>query len=102
MIEQWYYLLALIVSIAGLAWIDYRWKLAFWYKAKQTAGTIVISIAVFIVWDSIGILLGIFFKGQSQYMLPFSIAPEFPVEELFFLFLLSYVTLLIYRGVQRW
>jgi len=102
MIQHWFYLFALLISIGGLLCIDWRYKLAFWHDTRRTALTIAVAIAVFIMWDIIGIRFGIFFKGASQYMLPFVIVPEFPVEELFFLFLLSYTTLLIYRGVSRW
>lgn len=102
MIQNWFYLFALIISISGLLFIDYRYKLAFWHDARRTALTIAVTIVVFILWDIIGINFGIFFKGDSQYMLPFVLAPEFPVEELFFLFLLSFVTLLLYRGLSRW
>lgn len=99
---MWSYLVALAASIACLLLIDYRYKLAFWYDARRTALTLVCAIAIFIVWDAIGITLGIFFQGGSAYALPFVIGPEFPIEELFFLFLLTFVTLLIYRGVERW
>lgn len=98
----WAYLVALVVSISCLLLIDYRWKLAFWHDARRTALTIGCAMAIFIVWDIIGISLGIFFHGGSHFALPFVIAPEFPIEELFFLFLLTFVTLLLYRGVQRW
>ena len=102
MIENWFYLIALSISIGGLLLIDRRLKLAFWKDKKRTALTIAIVMFVFILWDIIGIKMEIFYKGASQYMLPFVIAPDFPVEELFFLFLLSYVTLLIYRGLATW
>lgn len=58
-------------------------------------------MAIFLVWDVLGISLGIFFSGGSPYTLPYMVAPELPVEEFFFLFLLCYITLLIYRGQQR-
>lgn len=102
MIQNWFYLFALIISISGLMMIDRRWKLAFWKDKKRTAMTIGITMFVFILWDIIGIKMEVFYKGASQYMLPFVIAPDFPVEELFFLFLLSYVTLLVYRGLATW
>jgi len=100
--QQWYYLIALIISIAGLGLLDWRHKLAFWHDKKRTAMTIAIGIFVFVIWDIIGIDLGIFFQGGSQYALSFTLLPEFPVEELFFLFLLCYVTLLLYRGLGLW
>ena len=100
-LQNTFYLAALLVSITGLLVIDRRFKLAFWFDTIRTGKTIALSIFVFVIWDIIGINMGIFFKGNSQYMLPFVIAPEFPVEELFFLFLLTYVALLLIRGISR-
>ncbi len=100
--ENFYYLTALIVSICCLMLIDFRYGLAFWFNAKRTAATIAITMLFFVLWDLIGIEFGVFFKGNSNYILPIELVPEFPIEELFFLFLLSYVTLLLYRGVSLW
>ena len=100
---QWLYLLALVFSISCLLLIDHRFKLAFWHDRKRTAITVGVAIVLFIIWDIVGISLGIFFDGDSQYMLPIRLLPHFPIEELFFLFLLSYVTLLVYIGAsKRW
>ena len=100
---QWFYLIALLVSIGGIALIDRRFKLAFWKDSKRTSMTLAISIVLFIIWDILGISLGIFFDGASTYMLPVRLAPHFPIEEIFFLFLLTYVTLVIYNGIKvRW
>ena len=96
----WLSLLFLSVSISCLVLIDRRYKLAFFHNIKRTAFTLAIAIWLFIVWDIFGIELGIFFHGGSAYSLPFRIIPEFPIEEIFFLFLLTYVTLLIYRFVE--
>lgn len=98
---MWLYLIALCISIAGLVAIDWRHKVAFFAAPQRTAITVGIAMALFIVWDLLGIHLGIFFSGGSQFALPFMIVPDFPIEELFFLFLLCYVTLLIYRGASR-
>ena len=99
---QWLYLVSLIVSLAGLATLDWRHKVAFWDDARRSSLVIAIAVGMFIVWDVLGITLGIFFHGGSPYALPFRLAPEFPVEELFFLILLCYTTLMIYRGASRW
>ena len=99
---EWLYLAGLAFSIFGLGVLDWRYKLAFWYAPRRAAATIATTMLVFIVWDILGIALGIFRHGESPYALPFVIAPEFPLEELFFLFLLSYCTLIIYRGVTQW
>lgn len=95
--EQWYYLLALLFSIAGLIFLDFRLKLAFWRDLRRTVVTVAIAMDVFIIWDILGIWLGIFFHGKSPYSLPYTIFPEFPIEELVFLFLLSYCTLITYQ-----
>ena len=99
---QWFYLLGLLIGIAGMAILDWRYKLAFWSDARRTAFTLAAAIGIFIVWDFLGIWLGIFFHGGSQFSLPFRIAPEFPIEELFFLFLLSYCALVIFNGAKKW
>lgn len=98
---MWLYLGGLLFSLAGLTTLDWRHKLAFWYDARRSALTISSAVAIFIVWDLLGVGLGIFYHGGSTLTLPLRIAPEFPVEELFFLALLCYVTLLIYRALQR-
>ncbi len=96
------YLIGLLIGITGLALLDRRYKLAFWHNRQVTLKTIGSVMALFIIWDLVGIFLGIFLHGRSPYSLPFTIVPEFPIEELFFLFLLSYSTLIIYRGVTLW
>lgn len=101
--NQWLYLTALLVSLTGLAVLDYRYKLAFWVDKKRTGLTIGLGVLIFTVWDFAGIGLGIFFHGGSPFTLPFRLFPEYPIEELFFLTLLCYVTLLIYQaGARRW
>ena len=99
---EWAYLGGLLFGIAGLLIIDRRWKLAFWRDARRTGMTLIVAIAIFVVWDILGISLGIFFHGGSEYALPYRLAPEFPVEELAFLFLLTYSALIVYHGVLLW
>jgi len=96
-----WYLIGLCAAILCLGLIDWRYKLAFFHDAKRTGLTLAVAIGLFIVWDILGIRLGIFFSGPSSLVLPFRLAPEFPVEEIFFLFLLTYVTLIVYRFLTR-
>lgn len=96
------YLAALMIALGGLAVLDVKYRLAFWHNARQASLALGCSVVIFIIWDALGIGLGIFRHGNSPYSLPFTLAPEFPVEEVVFLFLLCYSTLIIYRGVSKW
>lgn len=98
---QFIYLVSLIVISICLVLVDKRFTLAFFHNVKQTAMTLALSLWLFIVWDLFGIRLGIFFHGDAQITLPFRIVPEFPIEELFFLFVLTYSALLLYRYVSK-
>ena len=95
------YLLALGVSIFGMVTLDRRFKLAFFADATRTVWTLAVAMGVFILWDIAGIALGIFRKGESNLTLNIEILPEFPIEELFFLFLLCYISLLGYLYAKR-
>lgn len=99
---QWLYLGGLLFSILGMAILDWRFKLAFWHNKKRTLLTIACATVFFILWDFLAIFLGIFIHGQSPYSLPFTLAPEFPVEEIVFLVLLTYCALVTYNGVVKW
>lgn len=94
---QWSYLIGLLVVIGCLLLVDRAKKLAFFHDAKRTGLTLGICVWLFIAWDIFGIILGIFFHGDSGWTLPYRLFPEFPVEEIVFLFLLTYVSLLLYR-----
>ncbi len=99
---EWLYLLGLSIGIAGLGLIDWRYKLAvFSSERRRSLATVAIVVGLFIVWDALGIFLGIFFHGESPYGLPFRLAPEFPIEELFFLTLLCYNALIVYLFASR-
>lgn len=94
------YLLALIISISGLALIDYRHSLALFVKTKQTMRVLAASVLFLIVWDIVGIKLGIFFIGKNELLIGLRVG-QFPVEELFFLLLLSYCSLITFLVVKR-
>lgn len=99
---QFLYLASILFSASGMAILDYRYKLAFFYDARRTWLVLLVGLAVFALWDAAGIALGIFFSGHSPYMSGIYLAPEFPIEELFFLLFLCYFTLIIYRLARRY
>ena len=94
------YLTALLVSIAGLATVDFRFKLAV-AKSKRYLGLIFISLGFFLIWDLAGIALGIFFRGHAQHLTGIVLSNELPLEEIFFLILLSYSALLLLKAFTR-
>lgn len=98
---QYLYLICLLVSLAGLAVLDWRYKLAFWYERKRTLKVLGAASLIFILWDTLGIALGIFLHGNGPYALPLRLAPQFPPEELLFIALLCYTTLLVTRWTER-
>lgn len=91
------YLLFLVVSLAGLAAIDHHHKLVFFKDAKRAIRVFAIALAAFIAWDIVGIVLDIFFIGETDVLTGLRFGPEFPIEELFFLSLLIYTPLIIHR-----
>ncbi|NBU23527.1 MAG: lycopene cyclase domain-containing protein [Actinobacteria bacterium] len=95
------YLIALIFSIVGVGLLDWTHKLALFVDARATVISVAISVGVFLTWDVIGIINGIFFRGDAPHLSGILLAPELPLEELFFLVLLSYNTLIAYRWAAK-
>ncbi|MDN4476101.1 lycopene cyclase domain-containing protein [Demequina sp. SYSU T00192] len=95
------YLAALLVSITGLAVIDARYRIAVFDRPRPALLTIAIAVAAFLAWDAAGVGLGIFFIGDAPYLTGVLLAPDVPLEELFFLVLLTYQTLLLWRWLDR-
>jgi lycopene cyclase domain-containing protein len=95
------YLLILIASLAGLYLLDRTHKLAFTVDAKRSLLSMVPAYVVFLIWDIAGIAGGIFFRGENTLLTGIQVFPEFPIEELFFLALLCYSTLMVFTWVQK-
>ena len=94
---------SLLISLAGLATLDRRFRLALWDAPRRTVIVVASMVAGFLLWDLAGIALGIFFRGPGPYQSGLVIAPELPVEEVLFLTLLSYLSVLLYRAfARRW
>ena len=94
------YLAALLVSIAGLATIDFRFKLAI-AKSRRYLCLILIPLVFFLAWDLAGISAGIFFRGDASHLTGILLSTELPLEEIFFLILLSYSALLLLKAFIR-
>jgi lycopene cyclase domain-containing protein len=92
------YLAALGVALTGMVMLDRRFSLFFWRDARRASIVLVCGVVFFLVWDLFGIGLGIFFRGETSFMTGVQLAPELPVEELFFLILLCYLTMNAYAA----
>lgn len=93
---SWAYLGLLLFSTAGMAIIDARFKL-FWFA--QPVRALIVHATGFVcllAWDFVGIGTGVFNRGDSPYMTGLNVAPHLPVEELFFLFFLCWLTMNLY------
>lgn len=80
--------------------IDLRERLAVQVQPRATLLTVGFSVMFFSIWDAAGIFTGIFFEGNTNWLLGWYLAPEYPIEEFFFLTLLGYTTLVIYRWLE--
>ncbi|MDN4480536.1 lycopene cyclase domain-containing protein [Demequina muriae] len=98
---SWLYLGALTVSLLGLGTLDWRYRLALFVETRRTLATLASAVVVFLIWDLVGVGLGIFFRGDAPYMTGVLVAPEVPIEEVAFLTLLTYQTLLLWRAFSR-
>ena len=95
------YLLALLIALTGMVMLDRRFGLFFWAAPRRAALVLLVGVAFFVAWDLAGIGLGIFFRGETSFMTGLQVAPELPVEELFFLTLLCYLTMNVYGWFTR-
>lgn len=95
------YLAALLISISGLALIDWRAKLVVFADARRAIIALAIGVGFFLLWDVAGIALGIFFRGTTPFLTGILIAPELPLEELLFLTLLCYQSLILFTALSR-
>jgi lycopene cyclase domain-containing protein len=91
------YLFALLGAIIGTGLLDWRHKLALFGGAPgRTLIVVGVGVAFLLLWDVVGIAEGVFFRGSGPWMTGILLGPELPLEELFFLILLCYSTLVAY------
>ena len=100
-LPQGSYLAILVFSLLGLAGLDFRFKMAFFLEPVRSLISTVPVFLLLLVWDISGILLGIFFIGDSNLLTGVILAPELPLEEIFFLALLCYSTLILFLAAQK-
>lgn len=95
------YLLALLGGIACMLLIDRRFRLFLWRDPLVALLVIVVGVALFLVWDFVGIAAGIFFRGDGLVATGIVLAPEMPLEEPIFLVFLVLCTMVVFTGASR-
>ena len=90
------YLAALAIALTGMVMLDRRFRLFFWSNPGRAAIVLVVGVLFFLAWDLAGVGLGVFFRGETDFMTGVQVAPEVPLEEVFFLTLLCYLTMNVY------
>lgn len=95
------YLASLAASTGCMVLLDYRYRLAFFRVPIRALIALLAGLVFFITWDAVGISLGVFRHLDSVWASGILLAPEFPLEELFFLTFLTYLTLILLTGAQR-
>jgi lycopene cyclase domain-containing protein len=88
------YLAGLAVSLTGMVVLDRRF-------VRRASIVFVVGLALFLVWDVIGIAAGVFFRGETQFLTGLQLAPELPVEEPVFLALLIYTGMNVFGALSR-
>ncbi len=95
------YLLALLVSFAGMLTLDARYRLALWAapvprRIARPDGTV-----FFVAWDATCIAAGVFVRGGSPLLLGVELFPHMPVEEPVFLAFLCHLALATHAAALR-
>jgi lycopene cyclase domain-containing protein len=94
------YLGALVLVIGCMALLDARFRLVLWRDPRRGAAVLAVGIVFFLVWDVIAIHHGFYVRGGSDGMTGVELAPELPLEEIFFITFLCYLTL-VAHGLLR-
>ncbi|WP_081710166.1 lycopene cyclase domain-containing protein [Arthrobacter sp. 35W] len=95
------YLGVLLASLAGMVLLDWRHALFFWAAPVRAAVVMAASLAFFLSWDLAGIGLGIFQRGHPGAQSGVLVAPQLPLEEVFFLVFLGYLAMNIFLLASR-
>ena len=98
---SWLYLAAIVVSGCCMALVDHRWKLFAFDRPRVAATAVAVGFVLFLAWDLVAIELAVYSKGESPGMSGVDVAPELPLEELFFITFLSYITGVFHGAFTR-
>ncbi|WP_122816663.1 lycopene cyclase domain-containing protein [Nocardioides pantholopis] len=90
------YLLSILGSTFCMGLVDHRWRLFLFGRPRRALVVVAVGIGYFLVWDLVAIALEIYRRGESAAMTGIEVTPELPLEELFFITFLCYVTMVLH------
>lgn len=89
---SWLYLATIVVSMTCMGLVDHRWRLFLFDRPRVAVTAVAVGFVLFLAWDLVAIELGVYSKGDSPAMSGIDVAPHLPLEELFFITFLCYIT----------
>ncbi|PZR54165.1 lycopene cyclase domain-containing protein [Xylanimonas oleitrophica] len=96
---SWVYLACIVGSTVCMGLVDHRWRLFLFARPGRAAVVVGCGALVFLLWDVVAIAAGVYQRGQSPGMTGIEVAPELPLEEIFFVVFLCYLTMVLHRLV---
>lgn len=88
----WIYLLCILIPGLCMLLVDRRWRLFAFRRPLHAFVAVLVGFVFFLAWDIVAIELGVYVRGESSAMTGVEVAPELPLEEIFFILFLCYVT----------
>ena len=95
------YLGTLVLGSGCMALMDHRWRLVLWADVRRALVVVGAGLVLFLAWDVAALRLGLYHRGESTAMTGIEVAPNLPLEEIFFILFLCYLTLVLHRLVHR-
>ncbi len=92
---KYLYLSILVFSLSGIGWYDYKKRIFLFCRPKQALTILLSLVGFFLLWDITGIVLGVFFTNQEFVSGLYFFTPNMPIEEIFFLTLVCYVSIIL-------
>ncbi|QCX27858.1 lycopene cyclase domain-containing protein [Nocardioides jishulii] len=89
---SWLYLASIVVSMVCMGLVDRRWRLFLFDRPRVAIIAVVVGFVLFLAWDLVAIEIAVYSKGASPAMSGVDVAPHLPLEELFFITFLCYIT----------
>ena len=93
---SWLYLLAIVGSTGCMGLVDHRWRLFLFARPGRAVLVVALGLVFFLAWDLLAIGLDIYHRGESSAMTGIELAPSLPLEEVFFVVFLCYLTMVLH------